>query len=627
MVLVQPGFDASDIHTNTDRFCDECRQMASITGLSFHRRFSKPGLAGESTMPRRGLMNWRDAPDPKCALCGFLNSELNRGPGEYLFGRVGVDIKGFALPGDAAAKFTDVLRPPVDPASDVVYDKARKWIKTCCSSHKQCRVTGQDGQSFLPTRVIDVGLDDGDALKLHVSAENEQAEYACLSYCWGGGQFKSTCANLEDLTAEIPGASLSQTVADAAEVTRRLGLRYLWVDALCIVQDSDEDKAKHIYTMGAIYKNSTVTIAAATASAASHGFLRAPREPLPTAVVNLPLPNGDIGPVHLTLEELTRQGPWRGKSYHPLDQRGWCLQEHLLSPRLLYFSHWNVEWHCQHGDVQFVYDDLFGKVKSTTPNSFRLEPGIFGAASLGDVAARTYHFGRTHIRLNLWRRIVEDYTGRGLTVPSDRLPALAGITRELEWAWQDECVFGVWKSLAASLLGWQATKRSTRSGMAPTWSWASVSGSVRLAICDRSHNTELELGRISFDGGVQGGLGVAEPGQESGSDFPRLTLTGKVIEPQPENIHTPEESVAWRFDLDEPIFRHEVSHLLLDYHSNLVDRQKRTEMRCIAIRKIEDGVYERVGVVNYEYKRGVLEEDTPWLKLVKEASKVRIQLV
>lgn len=515
------------------------------------------------------------------------------------------------------------MRPPLDPASDVVFDKARKWIKTCCSSHKQCRVTGKDGLSFLPTRVIDVGVGDGDALKLHVSAEDEQAEYACLSYCWGGDQFKTTCANLEKLTAEIPGDSLAQTVADAAEVTRRLGLRYLWVDAFCIVQDSDGDKAKHIYTMGAIYKNSAVTIVAATASAASQGFLRTPREPLPTAVVNLPLPNGEIGPVHLALEELTRQGPWRGKSYHPLDQRGWCLQEHLLSPRLLYFSNWNVEWHCQHGDVQFVYDDLFGRTKST-PNSFRLEPGIFGAASINDIAARTYSFARTPLRLNLWRRIVEDYTRRGLTVPSDRLPALAGITRELEQVWQDECVFGMWKSLAASLLGWQATKRSTRSGMAPTWSWASVSGSVTLAISDPAHTKmELEPSQISFDGGVQDG--VAEPGQQS--DFPRLTLTGKVIEPQPATIHTREESAAWRFDLDEPILRHEVSHLLLEYHSSLVDRQKRTEMRCLAIRKVEDGVYERVGVLNYEYKRGVLEEDTPWLNLVKKASKIQIQMV
>jgi hypothetical protein len=70
-----------------------------------------------------------------------------------------------------------------------------------------------------------------------------------------------------------------------------------------------------------------------------------------------------------------------------------------------------------------------------------------------------------------------------------------------------------------------------------------------------------------------------------------------------------------------------VSHLLIDFHSNLVDRQRQPEIRCIAIRKIEDGVYERVGVLNYKYKRGVFEEDTLWLKLVKEASKVQIQLV
>lgn len=98
-MMEQPVFDASDIHTNPDRFCDECRQMASITGLSFHRRFSQPGLAKESTMPHKRLVNWCDAPDTKCALCPFLDSELNKGPGEYLFKRVNLDLKGFALPG------------------------------------------------------------------------------------------------------------------------------------------------------------------------------------------------------------------------------------------------------------------------------------------------------------------------------------------------------------------------------------------------------------------------------------------------------------------------------------------------------------------------------------------------
>jgi hypothetical protein len=107
VIMGQEVFDASDIHTNTGRFCDECRQMAAITGLSFHRRFSKPGLAKEATMPHRGLANWRDAPDPKCALCGFLDSELNKGSGEYLFGRVGINIKGFALRGK-----TRYLLPP-----------------------------------------------------------------------------------------------------------------------------------------------------------------------------------------------------------------------------------------------------------------------------------------------------------------------------------------------------------------------------------------------------------------------------------------------------------------------------------------------------------------------------------
>jgi len=104
-------------------------------------------------------------------------------------------------------------------------------------------------------------------------------KYATLSYCWGQtSQFKATKANIEDLYRGFRLDNLSQTVRDAVEVTRSLGLPYLWVDALCIIQDDEDDKSREIELMATIYKNAAVTIAALSASGTTEGFLRVPRQ-------------------------------------------------------------------------------------------------------------------------------------------------------------------------------------------------------------------------------------------------------------------------------------------------------------------------------------------------------------
>jgi hypothetical protein len=125
--------------------------------------------------------------------------------------------------------------------------------------------------------------------------------YAALSYCWGGPQtVTSTMATIQDRTQGVTMQSFPQTIQDAIYVTQNLGLRHIWIDALCILQDSPEDKAHELGQMARIYANSYVTIAATSARSVSEVFLQT-REPRAQDPKWFPLPftcpNGQMGTI------------------------------------------------------------------------------------------------------------------------------------------------------------------------------------------------------------------------------------------------------------------------------------------------------------------------------------------
>jgi hypothetical protein len=117
--------------------------------------------------------------------------------------------------------------------------------------------------------VLYVGCDDVadmNVLGLHASEPAEMGGYAALSYCWGGfQQVTSTTAKLEQYQNRLDFRSFPKTIHDALTVTRSLGIPYLWVDALCILQDDEDDKAREIQKMGDVYSNAMITISAASA--------------------------------------------------------------------------------------------------------------------------------------------------------------------------------------------------------------------------------------------------------------------------------------------------------------------------------------------------------------------------
>ena len=328
---------------------------------------------------------------------------------------------------------------------------------------------------MLPTRVLDVGSpeDRHPTIKLKVNETEIHAPYLALSYCWGK-QPSSTAPvqplllrrdTLEDLVGDVRLESLQQSIQDAIFVTRKLGFRYLWVDALCIIQDCKIDKAKEIPQMASVYKNAAITIAASSSGNATDGFLSKGIRPYcPNYELRIPTPDGEQGAVYLSAEAY--------EPAHPLDKRGWALQEFMLSSRMLIFSDYELLWQCKEVDLRGV----------TGRGLEYLQPLEALPWSVFDDDAEPYFGSIDSDQIYLWKTIVQQYTERKLTDPEDRLQAFMGITTELETLWHDTNIYGLWKKSFIELLAWYKPHTDREQGRclerAPSWSWASLNGVI-----------------------------------------------------------------------------------------------------------------------------------------------------
>jgi hypothetical protein len=152
--------------------------------------------------------------------------------------------------------------------SDATVEHAVQWLRDCVK-HEKC--TYRHDRRF-PTRILDIGDTQSDTIILREPL-NQSGCYICLSYCWGGARFiKTTRQNIGDHKKGIPWEALPKTFQDAIQVTRLLGIWYIWIDALCIVQDDYEDWERQAGRMATIYQNSFITIAATSAISPNAGL-------------------------------------------------------------------------------------------------------------------------------------------------------------------------------------------------------------------------------------------------------------------------------------------------------------------------------------------------------------------
>ena len=277
----------------------------------------------------------------------------------------------------------------------------------------------------------------------------------------------------------IPYVQLPRTLQDAITICRSLKVPFLWVDTLCIIQDDDRDRSQQIAQMPQIYRNGYITIAAASASDASKGFLHkrySPNSETPAFTLPYVCPNSERGDI--TIFSLDRDS-----NSNPLDTRAWTLQERLLSPRMLEFSEHQVRWLCRgsldkpgwtNGWVMMIESD--SSMKNILPRE--VFNRVFDIARLATQVDDETNLRGTKLD---WYSLIETYTYRKLTRPTDRILALSGLAKEYSAALDDEYLAGIWrKSLLTELL-WSVrgtTYPAPTSFQGPSWSWTSVNGVI-----------------------------------------------------------------------------------------------------------------------------------------------------
>ncbi|CAH0057353.1 unnamed protein product [Clonostachys solani] len=347
---------------------------------------------------------------------------------------------------------------------------AKAWMERCETEHETCR---RLKLGKLPTRVIEISSDSHPP-RIHISV-GEQIPYVALSYCWGADQnIRLLSTNVETYMEGIPIDAIPRTIADAVEITKALGFKYLWVDSLCILQDSEQDLQHELSYMGEIYANACLTIAPKNSSSCNDGCFRE-RQWKTSAIVPLDIrlpPDNEqrTSQIHLQVENkrtscvnrlmvLPRHRMEKNGKKSILRTRGWTLQEEILSRRMLHCSDRELSWTCLEGRCTEripEQEDIRGRRKWKYAMRRVIVTGIDGYGNLNKLTREDV--------LNNWLEIVENYLKRELSKPGDRLAAIQGVQEAIGGVLNDFPVAGIWKGqfLAPSLL-WKVSEPKTKS--------------------------------------------------------------------------------------------------------------------------------------------------------------------
>jgi len=271
--------------------------------------------------------------------------------------------------------------------------------------------------------------------------------------------------NVSNFQARLPDG-IPRTFAEAIQVTRAIGIRYLWIDCLCIIQDSVEDWQKESSLMGHVYEHAWCNIAATKATNSSGGLFseRDPSTVRPVAVE-----------AHWHSHAPTKYYCWDPDLWtgnlddSVLLHRGWVTQERILAPRVLHFVEGQIFWECCSLRACETYP-------LGIPNNTSFKPSLDTRALTTDlIPFRTPALQR----YRLWQMYVEIYTTCNLTKPTkDKFLAISGLARRI--GPPEDYLAGLWKPILLRQLRWQTGDNCTRPAewRAPSWSWASLDGPI-----------------------------------------------------------------------------------------------------------------------------------------------------
>ena len=364
-----------------------------------------------------------------------------------------------------------------DTGSDQTWARIMSWLQLCHRTHPNCPKPGDSGHDAdalaYPTRMLDLYpvKEARGPLKLATSANaRPQGPYMTLSHCWGNYPILTlTSDNMAAFHERIDFDKLSKTFQDAVVITRRLGIRYLWIDSLCIIQagpDKDRDWLHEAGTMHRVYANSFLNIGATGATDGrggcfrwrNYGALLRPIIAKPECHVHSEL----YRPKYRLVEEGFLDDWFFNE---PLLQRGWVFQERFLAPRMLHFGSRQVFWECDGlRACESFPTGLLPRLNQTSLATLRDHGNQSQNEETMSRVMGNYH----------WYRIVSEYTSKQLTEESDKLAALSGVTRHFQQLKLPgiPCSAGIWESDLPRALCWTVDGgggKRPQKWRAPTW--------------------------------------------------------------------------------------------------------------------------------------------------------------
>jgi hypothetical protein len=511
--------------------------------------------------------------------------------------------------------------------------------------------------------------------------------YLALSYCWGEDQtIKTKLASLVSHQDGIRIENLPKTIQDAIHVTRELEIDFLWVDSLCIIQDSAEDLAKEVADMSHYYSNAVATLCAAIPENCMEGFLGQRHDE----------PEYQLGPFYfpasgihedddvsqersLKLVKMNKTPP------QAIDKRAWTLQEALLSTRLIYFGARQIKWSCRSAsygalDTSALRDQIenlrkrplhyncMNEYSNTGPEASRessQSPEPLSASSgsseysfdsgpstqftiqsrsvrpINSISLSDYNIYQSIIT---WYDVVNAYTSRDMSFYRDRLPAISGIAREFSSLIPPpsnrevpKYLAGIWNFRLPLQLLWTTVDEFARrplSYRAPSWSWACLECAVEASIWKDEHVQLMDNQVEILDCKVDRQLSDAPYGAVTGGS---ITLKGKMISTHYHREMSPlQKSEGLKLSFDTLEDRHHKpsatnNHLdlwCLQIVSLKVGRPKKRwedmgpPVGLILVEN-DDGTFRRVGVFyTFQTQHGKF-----YTSLFKDAEKQRITIV
>jgi len=511
------------------------------------------------------------------------------------------------------------------PHASLCFPMIRQWMNACLTEHgPACAKPNDHLLPPLPTRVIDVNaFENSKDVRLCLGHDRSEP-YLTLSHCWGTRlPLRSTEATFQDRITRIPFMDLPLSFRDSIQITRVLGFRYIWIDSLCIIQDSAQDWATKAARMAQVYKDSFMTIASACSSDSSGGMLL-PRPGLLSCNIKT-----QAGRISLRCN-VDRARPFKrddpnsssfGRTYQripeyaPLIKRAWCFQEQFLSSRILYFTSSQLYWYC---NSLATCEGTF-EIQKAPYSNYSREPRLTDAVNSSDP-------------LRLWCMVVEGVTDRLLSYDHDKLVCLSGVASEFQKLFKSEYLAGLWAHDIHTCLVWHMHHdeyaKQAKDYRAPSWSWAASDGQVSWGSDPR---LEERWGNGDDAEILSSSVELCDPRSQFGqvkSGFLELTATCGMAKYEP--FRTESGFLSWEWEIDgwgsesfwESSFDHyrrrefRAEFLVLQVSAwvdNLWDtdskKTKEAYTAYLIAEPVSEGTYQRVGL---GWAEGRLPENCGW---------------